>query len=124
MGLNTAAWDAFKHQIVRLANKPIVTEQAELIAAEVLANNANSPAALDKARESAAYKKVLALFNGEGKGAKLDGVYGTAWGLLNAFTEYSDHHARSRSDENRFVSAQWGPGASLKDRALQTLVAA
>lgn len=122
MELNTAAWAAFKHQIASLANTDILAEQAELITAEVFANS-SAPSALDKARESAGYVKVLSLFNGEGKGAKLDGVYGTAWGLLNAFTEYSDHHVRARSDENRFVSAQWGPGASLKDRALQTLIA-
>ncbi|NBT76599.1 MAG: DUF932 domain-containing protein, partial [Betaproteobacteria bacterium] len=63
-------------------------------------------------------------FNGAGMGAMNDGVFGTRWGLLNAVTEYADHHVRARSDENRFVSAQWGPGANLKRQALDLLLAA
>jgi hypothetical protein len=42
--------------------------------------------------------------------------------LLNSFTEYVDHWARARSEENRFVSSQWGQGADLKDRALDNLL--
>ena len=123
MGLNSAAWDSFRHTIVRLANKPIVAEQAEDITAKLFAT-APAPAAVEAAREMAGYTKVLALFNGEGKGSQLDGVHGTAWGLLNAVTEYADHHVRARSDENRFVSAQWGPGAALKAKALDALLTA
>lgn len=123
MGLNTAAWDSFRHTIVRLANKPVLAEQAEDITARLFAT-APAPAAVEAAREMAGYSKVLALFNGEGKGSTLDGVHGTAWGLLNAVTEYADHHVRARSDENRFVSAQWGPGAALKAKALDTLLTA
>ena len=93
MGLNTAAWDAFR---------------------------ANG----EKVREAAGFKKVLSLFNGAGMGAQMDGVMGTRWGLLNAFTEYADHHARARSDENRFVASQWGAGADLKQRALAALMPA
>lgn len=117
MGLNEAAWEAFRHNIVKLANKPMHEEQAAEIASDLFGGG-------DKARESAGYKKVLDLFNGQGMGAQLDGVFGTAWGLLNAVTEYADHHVRARSDENRFVSSQWGPGSDLKQRALGALLAA
>ena len=123
MGLNDAAWSAFRSQIVRLANKPIGAEQADFIVAGLVAS-AKTPAGIDAARKSAGFAKIVSLFNGEGKGAQLDGVFGTAWGLLNAVTEYADHHVRARTDENRFVSSQWGPGAALKDRALDVLVAA
>ena len=123
MGLNTAAWDSFRATIVRLANKPVLAEQGEDIVAKLFAT-APAPVAVEAAREMAGYGKVLALFAGEGKGATLDGVQGTAWGLLNAVTEYADHHVRARSDENRFVSAQWGPGAALKAKALDALIAA
>ena len=57
-------------------------------------------------------------------GAMNDGVFGTRWGLLNAVTEYADHHVRARTDQNRFVSAQWGAGADLKQKALAGLLAA
>ena len=117
MGLNTAAWDAFRHNVVRLANISLLEEEAGVITAGVLGGG-------EKVRETAGFKKVLSLFNGAGMGAEMDGVMGTRWGLLNAFTEYADHHARARSDQNRFVSSQWGAGADLKQRALSALMPA
>ena len=51
-------------------------------------------------------------------------MHGTAWGWINACTEYADWHIRARSDENRFASAQWGPGAALKAKALDLALAA
>lgn len=116
MGLNEAAWEAFRHQVTRLANVEVHEEQAALITADLFGGG-------DDARETAGYKKVLSLFNGDGLGSNLDGVRNTAWGLLNAVTEYADHHVRARSDQNRFVSSQWGPGADLKNRALANLLA-
>lgn len=118
MGLNTAAWDAFRHQIVRLANKPLELERAEELAVEIFGGQQ------DKIRASAGFNKVMDLFNGDGKGANLDGVKGTAWGMVNAFTEYVDWFTRARSTENRFVSSQWGQGADLKQRALEVLESA
>jgi len=117
MGLNNAAWDAFRHTVTRLANVDMVEEEAADMAAAIFGNT-------DKVRETAGFKKVLSLFNGEGMGATMDGVLGTRWGLLNAVTEYADHHVRARSDENRFVASQWGAGADLKQRALAALMPA
>lgn len=111
MGLNEAAWDAFRHNVVRLANKPVDQDLAEELTAKVLGGG-------EKVVASAAYNKILDLFNGAGQGSQLDGVYGTAWGFVNSVSEYVDHWARARSDENRMVSSQWGPGADMKQRAL------
>jgi hypothetical protein len=116
MGLNEAAWAAFKHQVVRLANKPVLIEAAESITADILGGG-------DKVQATAGYNKILDLFQGEAKGSGLDGVQGTAWGYINAVTEYADWFSRARSQENRFVSAQWGPGADLKQRALDAVLA-
>lgn len=112
MGLNEAAWSAFKHSITRLANKQVDKELAEELTFSLLGGE-------DKVRASAAYNKILDLFNGDGKGAQLDGVYGTAWGWVNSCTEFFDHYARARSAANRFVSAQWGPSAALKGQAFK-----
>lgn len=115
MGLNEAAWSAFRHNIVKLANKPVTKELAEDLTLSLLGGD-------DKVLASAAYNKILDLFAGEGQGSTLDGVHGTAWGLANAFSEYVDHHARARSDANRFVASQWGAGAALKNDALKLLL--
>ena len=82
-------------------------------------------AARDKqmAREGGALAAIgrLAL-NGRAKGSDLDGVTGTAWGWLNAVTEYVDHHSNTRGEnkgDNRFNSAMFGRGADTKQRAYQ-----
>jgi phage/plasmid-like protein (TIGR03299 family) len=114
MGLNTAAWDSFRHTVTRLANIEMLEDEAVEMTAQVFGGG-------EKVRETAGYKKVLSLFNGEGMGSTLDGVMGTRWGFLNAVTEYADHHVRARTDENRFVASQWGAGADLKARTLELL---
>ncbi len=116
MGLNEAAWEAFRHQITRLANIPVDTTKAEELTEMVLGGG-------EKVIASAGYNKILDLFDGAGKGADIDGVHGTGWGYVNAVTEYIDHWTRARSDENRFVSAQWGPGADMKQRAVDLVLA-
>lgn len=75
------------------------------------------------ARESAAFTKIMALFNGEAKGSEFETAHETAWGWLNAVTEYADHHVRARTDENRQASALWGPGDALKQKAVTLLTA-
>jgi len=116
MGLNTAAWDAFRHQMGQLANIDLHESDAADITAALFGNG-------DWVRESAGFVKVMSLFNGEAMGSEFDGVRNTAYGLLNAVTEYADHHVRARTDENRFVASQWGAGAELKQRALAALLA-
>lgn len=120
MGLNEAAWEAFRHQVVRLANVPMPQDRAEDAVLTLLGGKASLDAEA-KVVTSTGYNKILDLFNGQGMGANLDGVNGTAWGLLNAITEYADHWARARTHENRFVSAQWGPNADLKQSAMDYL---
>lgn len=122
MGLNEAAWDAFRHQITRMANVDMPLDRAEDVVMELLGGKKSLDAEA-KVFVSAGYNKILDLFKGAGKGATLDGVQGTAWGLLNAVTEYVDHWTRARSDENRFVSSQWGQGADLKQAAFDLLSA-
>jgi len=114
MEVNTAAWDSFRHNMFALANKEIVMDKAEDIVAKLLN---------DQTRESQRFQKIMDLFKGKAQGYSMDGVQSTAYGLLNAITEYADHHTNARTDENQFVSAQWGPGSNLKDQAFKTLLA-
>jgi hypothetical protein len=62
-------------------------------------------------------KRVGELAFGRQRGAGLAGTQGTAWGWLNAVTEYVDHHARAHSQDNRLESAWFGKGDALKERA-------
>lgn len=123
MKLNQDAWLAFRRSVTKLANVEVARGEAEQLVARILAGS-KEQAAIEKVQASSrGYQKILDLFQGQGKGATLDGVYGTRWGLLNAVTEYTDHHVASRTAENRFISAQWGPNADLKSAAFDLLVA-
>lgn len=75
------------------------------------------------ARESAGFERIMNLFNGQAQGSAFDCAHDTAWGWLNAVTEYADHHVRARTDENRQASALWGPGDALKQKALDLVSA-
>jgi len=61
---------------------------------------------------------ILSLFSGNGRGSNLPGSSGTAWGLVNAVTEYVDHGARAKSTDHRLDRAWFGTGAELKSDAL------
>jgi len=61
----------------------------------------------------------MALYEGNGKGAELASLKETAFGLLNAVTEFVDQVRRARSAEPRLESAWFGQGAALPEHALE-----
>lgn len=62
--------------------------------------------------------------DGTAIGADMAGMKGTAYGWLNAVTQYVDHDGGSvRSDDGRIDSAWFGKGADLKQRALELVTA-
>jgi phage/plasmid-like protein (TIGR03299 family) len=71
----------------------------------------------DETEKSAGWDKIMSLFTGEGRGASMPGAKGTLWGMVNAVTEYADHHVRARSVDNRIDSAWFGMGDRLKSSA-------
>lgn len=111
-------FSAFMQSARTLAKVKMEQDIAEAMTVKLLMKSSE-----EVARESAAFGKIMALFNGEGKGSNFETAHDTAWGWLNAVTEYADHHVRARTDENRKAAALWGAGDALKQKAL-TLVSA
>ena len=116
-----AEFGAFMLTTRKLAGIKVERKLAEEMTLALL-RKAESDA--DKVRESRGYGKILELFNGTGKGSMLETSRETAFGWLNACTEYVDHHVRAQSEENRTAAALWGQGDALKQRALEIALVA
>lgn len=72
---------------------------------------------------SKGYKAIMALFNGQGLGANLPTAKGTAWGWVNAVTQYTDYLSPARSQDNRMNNAMFGSGDTFKTEALELALA-
>lgn len=72
-------------------------------------------------QENRTFRKIMDLFNGEAKGTEVAG--GTKWQLLNAVTEYYDHHMPARTPDARLNNAWFGNGDTAKARAVAVLTA-
>lgn len=77
----------------------------------------------EQVKAGKAYKKIMGLFEGEAKGSDIPGVRGTAYGLLQATTEYFDHHVFARTEQSRMASSWFGTGEQFKAKALESLIA-
>ncbi|HDR9077183.1 TPA: DUF932 domain-containing protein [Burkholderia vietnamiensis] len=118
LGIAVSSWDAFMVRMKALSERQMSDAAAEKFLRRVLTYPNTSPANRDVlAVNERAIKAVAELYSGRGKGADLASASGTAWGLLNAVTEYVDHRRRARSDDHRRDAAWFGSGATLKDRA-------
>lgn len=72
-------------------------------------------------RTDNARAKVLALFEGQGRGADVRGS--TAWGLLSAVTDYQSNERPVRATTNRWASVTMGSGNDLAETAMDLLTA-
>ena len=119
LGVAVSQWDEFMYRMRVLAERKVQWHEAMGFFMNVLCEvtpNSKLPEVLPNER---ALRKVQSLYEGRGRGATLESSQGTAWGLLNAVTEYVDHERRARRNEYRMDSAWFGQGAQIKQRALE-----
>lgn len=119
LGIAVSQWDGFMYRMRTLAERKVKTHEVMNYFLRVMCDVQPGTEQTGLANERA-LKRVQALYDGQGRGAELDAAKGTAWGLLNAVTEYVDHERRARSTEYRMDSAWFGQGALLKQRALDS----
>jgi len=118
LGIAVSQWDSFMYRMKTLSERKVKSHESMNYFLKVLCQtDCHADPALGLMNERA-LKKVQALYEGQGRGAELDSASGTAWGLLNAVTEFVDHEKRARSQEYRLDSAWFGQGANLKQRAM------
>ena len=130
MGLAQDGFSAFIRSARELSHYTLSPGAAHDVVAQVFGAPAPEKVASQADRDavgrvlkSAGFNRVMELFAGAGRGANLTGVRGTAWGVLNAVTQYWDHEVRAQSADNRTDSALFGAGAQAKQDAYDLLMA-
>ncbi len=120
LGIAVSQWDGFMYRMRTLAERKVKNHEAMAYFLRVLCEVDPNSSDLSNLINERALAKVQSLYDGQGRGSELEAAKGTAWGLLNAVTEYVDHERRARSPEYRLDSAWFGQGAVIKQRALDT----
>ena len=132
LGVAVSHWDQFMYEMKVLSERKVSTKEANayfetLLTQTTPQSTESTPSGLRLLKPSTkpiipnerAYKKLQAMYGGQGRGAELTAAKNTAWGLLCAVTEFVDHERQARSTENRLDSAWFGNGAQMKQQALE-----
>lgn len=119
LGLLEQSFEEQAMKMEQLAKRTVTAQEAVDYFIKVLGNPA---VPVDKQRNVALLAKVHALFDGGGIGASLESYKGTAWGLVNAVTEYVDHQRGMKDDDlskdRRLESAWFYEGSTMKRKAM------
>lgn len=120
MKVSTAAAEAFVMQLLKSGrgDEPSADGEVETPALVQTFTEAEMEEEV-KSRKPRGFDAILELFEGAGRGSTQKGRVSTAWGLVNAVTEYVDHHATAKSDEHRAARAWYGTGDGLKVEAMR-----
>lgn len=118
LGIAVSQWDSFMYRMKTLSERKVKSHEAMNYFLKVICQPEGPGDSARGLSNERALKKVQELFDGQGRGSELAAAKGTAWGLLNAITEFVDHERRARSQDHRLDSAWFGQGSVLKRRAL------
>ena len=115
LGISASSWDSFMYRMKTLSERKVKPQEATNYFLRVFKDGIEP--AIQPGQERT-LKAVQAMYEGAAKGSDLASASRTAWGLVNAVTEYVDHQRRARSTDHRLDSAWFGQGAALKQKAL------
>ena len=115
LGIGKSNWEAFTNTLDTLAKIKLDVAKATEVANKVFRVDPTI-VSKDNAVNIQHASKVVDLFSGRAIGADIAGE--TAWGLVNATTEYLDQHKRARNAGNRLDSAWFGDSFATKQRVV------
>ena len=113
LGLAPDLWATFEEEVTTLSKLQISDKEALEFMIRLMGNEERG---LDEQPE--AISNILRLYKGQGRGSDLRSSKGTMWGLVNGVTEFVDHHFNSKLQDSRLDRAWFGPGNTLKNRAM------
>ena len=119
LGISVSTWNEFMYRMKALSERNVTSREAKDYISQIFIGHNHDMAEKTQARSMT---KVLNLFDGQGMGAELTSAKGTAFGLLNAVTEFVDHERKTKSIDHRLDSAWFGQGATIKRKALDQAV--
>lgn len=115
----TGSWLEFADKASLLAERKVSNKEAVQFVLQLF-GDVTKPVYQQPAIQTIA--KVLQLFDGNGRGSDLASAKGTAWGLVNACSEYVDWH-KGKDQSRRLDNAWFLNGAALKEQAFNNAVA-
>jgi len=118
LGLAPDIWAEFTDQVDTLARRQISEKEALDFMIKLMGDDTKE---LDDQPE--AISTILKLYKGGGVGSNLRSSDGTMWGLVNGVTEYVDHRFNSKTPDSRLDRAWFGPGNTLKNKAMADALA-
>ena len=121
LGIAHGQFGEFMKATRRLAKTPVTMPEARKFVGELLTET--KTVTREDVENAKSYGNIIQLFNRDAIGTEQFDQAGSAWNLVNAVTEYVDHHARATSDSHRMSSAWFGRGDDLKTSAFERALA-
>lgn len=117
LGIADLTWNGFIDNVNIMANIHLAEKEADkIIAGSFGADMSNADEVLALLEHNRSAQAILKLYSGAGMGAKLASADGTAWGLMNAVTQFYDWERTSKTTDARIDKAWFGDGAAAKAR--------
>lgn len=116
LGLIDSSWEIFKNNLLDLNKLKLSDNDVNSIVNSMI--NEDSDAMSDS--EVRASSKIMSLYSGKGIGSDLG--YGSAYGVLNAITEYVDWHGSQHSNSAKLWNTFTGKGADFKMKSFDKLL--
>jgi phage/plasmid-like protein (TIGR03299 family) len=121
LGIALTSWDGFMIKANKLADRKVTDEEMDAYLLDIIESPYGKTYTPEQVRNSKGYQRILGLFKGGQLGSGQDAINGTAWGLLQATTQFVDHE-QGRLPDNRLDKAWFGVGAKFKEKAMKKVM--